>query len=163
MNIEIEMINRISSIKWFSNCGKELNVQTDFDIKYVNSWTEAEKYYFQSSWEEKTLEERNNLTAYLFNKYGNVYSKWNSIVKEAKKFIDDEVEPKIQIIKEENNLNAIFIDYIKWDLLGAIMENEYLKCNGIPIFSLKLLEVYESGNFPCGWEKKTSKENLIVF
>ena len=78
MSIEKEILNRIRAIDWFSNSGNVINIQLDCDIKHVDSWKEAEKYYNQAIWEDKTLEAQNELTSYLFNKYRNEYSKWNN-------------------------------------------------------------------------------------
>jgi hypothetical protein len=163
LSIEKEMINRIKFIEWCSNCGSIANIQLSYENKYVSSWSEAKKYYKQTSWEDKTLEAQNELTSFLFNKYRNEYSKWNSLVKEAKKFIEEEVVPKIKKIEEDNDLDTFFIDCVKWDILGAIMENEYKKCNGGPTFFLNLLEIYEVGNFPCGWDNSKKNGELIVF
>lgn len=163
MAIEKKIINRITSIDWFSNCGNIIDIHSNYEIKFVDSWAEAKNYFSQTLWEDKTLEESNNLTTYLFNKYPNEYSKWNVIVKEAKQFIENEIVPKIMKIEVENALGDTFVDCVKWDILGAIMENEFIKCKGIPIFSLKLLEIYEDGNFPCGIEKNNDGEFLIVF
>ena len=77
--------------------------------------------------------------------------------------IEDEVTAKIKIIEEKNDLGTVFIDCVKWDILGAIVENEYKKCGKIPMFFLKLLDIYENGNFPCGWDDSTSNGILIVF
>ena len=163
MSIENEIINRIKAIEWCSNCGNIANIKLSYENKYVASWSEAKKYYNETEWEDKTLEAQNKLTAFLFNRYRNEYSKWNSIVKEAKKFIEEEVVPKIKKIEEDNDLDTVFIDCVKWDILGAIMENEYKKCSGRPTFFLNLLEIYEAGNFPCGWDNSTQNGELIVF
>lgn len=163
MSIEKEIVNRIKSIEWCSNCGNIANIQLSYENKYVSLWSEAKKYYNQATWEDKTLKAQNELTSFLFNKYRNEYLKWNSVVKEAKKFIEEEVVPKIKKIEEDNDLGTVFIDCVKWDILGAIMEYEYRKCNGRPTFFLNLLEIYESGNFPCGWDNSTKNGELIVF
>jgi len=163
MTIDKEIINRIKSIKWFTNCGNIVSIQTNYEIKFIDSWDESKKYFLQNIWEEKTLEERNHLTSYLFNRYRNEYSKWNTIVKEAKQFIESEIVPQIISIESENDLGLTFIDCVKWDILGAIMEYEFRKCKGIPLFSLMLLEIYEQGNFPCGIEKNEENEILIVY
>ena len=81
MAIEKKIINRITSIDWFSNCGNIIDIHSNYEIKFVDSWAEAKNYFSQTLWEDKTLEERNNLTTYLFNKYRNEYSKWNVIYK----------------------------------------------------------------------------------
>jgi len=163
LSIEKELMNRIISIDWCSNCGNIANVQLNSEVNYVKSWIEAKSYYNQPTWEDKTLEAQNELTSFLFSKYRNEYSRWNTIAKEAQHFIEQEVVPKIKKIQEENNLDSVFIDCVKWDILGAIMENEYKKCNKRPTFFLNLLSIYEQGNFPCGWDNSTERGALFIF
>ncbi len=163
MNIDKNITDRIKSINWFSNCGNETLLNTDFKIRSIVSWREAKKHYTNNAWEEKTLEERNKLTSFLSNNYRNEYSNWNNIVKEAKIFIEEEIVPKIKMVEEKYELGETFLDCIKWDILGAIMENEFKKCKGVPFFSLKLLDIYEAGNFPCGWDGTVTEGMLIVY
>lgn len=163
MRIDQDILNRIKQINWFTNCGQTL--QKEIQIRYINvdNWKEAEQNYQDSNWENTTLAARNELTVFLHNKYRDQYSKWNSLVKEARMFIEEEVIPKVEIYSEKNELDKVFIDCVKWDILNAIMESTYSKCNHGPAFFLELLNVYESGNFPCGWEGKWPKGSLIIY
>lgn len=165
MSISQQIKDRIRAIDWCSNCGNVIDNQLDWNIgiNYVQSWEEAEQKYTEISWEEKTLEARNELTGFLYNKHRNEYLKWNNITKEAKAFIEEEVLPKIKKVQEDNQLDNIFIDCIKWDILGALMEDAYKRCNKRPIFFLNLLDIYERGNFPCGWIENNEGEAIIIF
>lgn len=163
MNIGREIFDRINKIDWFHNSGNIFNDEIGYDIKYVSSWEEATNYFNQPLWEDITMEARNELTSFLSSKYRNDYCKWNTITKEAKSFLEKEVIPKINLIKEENKLDDVFVDCVKWDLLGAIMEYAYNGCKNRPTFFLKMLDIYEGGNFPCGWEGKWRDGKLIVF
>jgi len=145
-----EIIEKILNINWFSNCGNPISIEVPLNIIYVSNWIEAKKYYTDPLWEETTLEARNVLTEFLHNKYINDYINWNKVADEAKNFLENSIKPQIVKFKDENNLDKIFVDCVMWDLLGAIMEYYYQKCKNRPEFFGKLLNIYESGNFPCG-------------
>lgn len=163
MEIDKGILNRIKQINWFTNCGQ--NLQNEIQISYskVYNWNEAMRNYQDSNWENTTLEARNELTIFLHNKYRSQYYKWNSIVKEARMFVEKEIIPNIEDYREMNELDKVFIDCVSWDILNAIMESTYSKCNHMPVFFLELLKVYESGNFPCGWDGEWPEGNLIIF
>ncbi len=164
LKMDIEMITKLKSIEWFSNVGNPVNITLyNHEIEFVASWSEAQEHYIQASWEEKTLEARNELTVFLFNKYKDKYSKWNTITKEAKPVIEEILSPKIKMIESENSLDAVFADCVKWDVLSAVMENEFKECKGVPSFFTKLLEIYEKGHFPCGWDSSCLNGKLYVF
>ena len=55
MAIEKKIINRITSIDWFSNCGNIIDIHSNYEIKFVDSWAEAKNYFSQTLWEDKTL------------------------------------------------------------------------------------------------------------
>ena len=163
MKLDNNVLERIKNINWFENCGMQVNTQIDIPIVYVNSWKDAKETYQLPDWENTTLEARNELTSFLHGKFRAQYSSWNQLVRDAKTFIDVEVMPKINIIKEKNNLDQIFIDCVKWDILNAIMEGTFKNCNLRKTFFLDLLTIYESGNFPCGWNGKWPEGSLLVY
>lgn len=160
MKIDNQILERIRKIKWFENCGK---YDADAKTIAVDSWERARYYYGNQVWEDVTLEASNVLTQYLFSKYKKEYAEWNTLTDEAKLFIENEVLLIIGKYKDENGLDTIFIDCVKWDILGAIMEDSYQICHKRPTFFLELLSVYENGNYPCGWEGEWPEGKLVVF
>ena len=159
INIDEVIKQRIKDINWFNNCGNKVTVEISENFRYVNSWEEAKSNYRKEGWEEKTLEAQNELTVFLYKNYKTEYLKWNTITKEAKKFIEKDILPILMAIKEENELDNTFINCVKYDILGAIMEYSFTKCKGRPSFFFELLNIYESGNFPCGYENNT----IVIF
>ncbi|MCM3124487.1 MULTISPECIES: hypothetical protein [unclassified Mesobacillus] len=163
MNLNKDFLLRISNIDWFSNSGFEVKTNINFPVKYVESWEEARESYLKPEWERITLEYQNELTSLLHRKYRPQYINWNSMVKEAKGFIEKEIVPKIGIIKEQNNLDQVFIDCVKWDIVNAIMESSFsIRENEVNFFK-ELLIVYESGNFPCGAKVNDNLVTLLVY
>ncbi|WP_129688367.1 hypothetical protein [Gottfriedia acidiceleris] len=164
MKIESDILNRINNIQWFVNCGKTIEYDVHLNISFIDSWKKAEKHYKKLSWENFTLDANNDLAAFLRNKYSREYSNWNSIAAEGRSFINNELVPKLNVVKEQNELDQDFVGNVSWDILGAIMEYTYKNCKNRPTFFLELLRIYEGGNFPCGWEGgKPPKGNLVVF
>jgi hypothetical protein len=163
LEVENKIFDRINKIEWFINCGKEVPIDIPYEVKYINSWNVAKKYYNQYKWEDVTLEAQNNLTVFLHIKYRSEYEEWNNIVVESKKYLKADVIPKLSLIREENNLDEGFVNTVTWDILGAMMENAYKGCKNRPIFFLDLLTIYEKGKFPCGWEGNWPEGKLIVY
>lgn len=163
MSINNDIYNRIEKIDWFANCGNHIKCNSVYKIYSVNSWEETADYYEDSLWESFTMDAKNELTLFLNEKYYSKYQEWNGIIMQAKKFISEKVDFRLEIIKEKYNLSQVFIDCVHWDIMMAIMENAYKECHRRPTFFLNILEIYESGNFPCGWigDKKDGK--LVVF
>jgi hypothetical protein len=101
--------------------------------------------------------------AILHYKFRDKLAFWNELVDDAKVFINSEVEPHIKFAKEKFNLDQRFVDSVRWDILNAIMEDSYAKCNYKGHFFHDLLSVYESGNFPCVWKGKWPKGTLLIY
>lgn len=69
----------------------------------------------------------------------------------------------IEMIKEQNNLDQVFIDCVKWDIVNAIMESSFsIKENEVSFFK-ELLKLYESGNYPCGAQVKGNGVTLLIY
>ena len=156
-----ELIERIESIKWFTSCGEQVG-DSAFRLKYVNSWDEAKKYYSSIEWENTQLEAQNELTVFLHRTQKDKYQDWNEIVREAKKYIEGPFIEKMRNEKTRFNLDEDFINNVKWDILAAIMEHVYLEYRG-SVFYLHLLEIYESGHLPCGWNGEWPEGELMIF
>jgi len=46
---------------------------------------------------------------FLHNKYRDQYSKWNSLVKEARTFIEKEIIPKVENSSKKNDLDNMYL------------------------------------------------------
>lgn len=163
LNIENEIFDRINKIEWFNNCGKVIPIDFSYEVKFINGWDVAKKYYNQPIWEDVTLEAKNRLTIFLNDKYRREYSNWNILTAEARNYLNKEVVPKLEPVITKNNLDNSIVSTVTWDILVAIMEYAYRGCKNRPIFFLDLLAIYEKGNFPCGWEGNWSNGKLIVY
>ncbi|WP_340399400.1 hypothetical protein [Paenibacillus sp. FSL H8-0079] len=164
MKINKEIFDRIDSIHWFTNCGTPIaQGSIKQSIVLIDGWVQAEKWYSATSWEHTTLEARNTLTEFLHRKYPNQDAEWNKKVEDAKGYIDSSLSAKLHSYKDQYQLDHIFVDCVKWDVLHAIMEFAYTDCKRLPHFFLDLLQIYENGHFPCGWEGDYPNGKLVVY
>ncbi len=163
MTISPELLDRIRNINWFSNCGNTVSTASDFKITYVKSWREAKTYYSDQNWENTTLDARNELTSFLSQNYQSDYQEWNNYTSKLRTSILPNLITKIDSFKKDYSLGDAFIHSVTWDILNAIMEDVYGEVADRPTFFLKLLEIYEAGNFPCGWIGKWPEGSLVVY
>lgn len=161
MDVDIETISTIKSINWFANCGAKFTTKSNLDLLQVKNWAEAKLYYENPRWEETTLAARNELTSYLHKKCSGKYNDWNNLTGKAKVFLQEEIIPIIAQFEQQNKLNAVFIDCVRWDLLGVLMEKSYKECKPPKFYSL-LLSIYIEGHFPCGWDGLWPNGKLVV-
>ncbi|OKQ00009.1 hypothetical protein [Paenibacillus sp. P46E] len=163
MKINRRIFERIDNIKWFANCGVPINGEgVNQNTVQVNSWEQAQIWYSDVNWENTTLEARNTLTEFLHSRYPNKYLEWNNTVRDAKRYIESSLSSRLQSYREQNDLDNVFVDCVKWDVLNAIMECAYSECKKLPVFFLDLLLVYENGNFPCGWDGEYPNNGKLV-
>jgi hypothetical protein len=158
------IFERINNIKWFNNVGNPVQA-SDFPMVRVHTWQEAKKHYGELVWENTTLEASNILTSFLHDKFQNQYNDWNAVATYAKTLLIDKIRPKIINFQNEYLLDQTFVDCVEWDLEHVMLEYHYsiiCRYQRFPHFFKKLLDVYDSGNFPCGWVGEYPEGNLIV-
>ncbi|WNS43299.1 hypothetical protein [Paenibacillus sp. MMS20-IR301] len=163
MKINRQIFERIDNINWFSKCGVPITGEgINQNAVQVSSWEEAHVWYSDVNWDNTTLEARNILTVFLHNKYSDKYQEWNNIARDASGYIESSLSSGLESYREQYNLDNIFVNCVKWDVLNAIMEYTYYNCKKLPLFFLDLLLVYENGNFPCGWDGDYPKTGKLV-
>lgn len=160
--IDEKIKDLILSISWFDKCGIEEALDLNLEIDQVKSWDEAYLCYSDSSWEQTTLEMRNEVTSYLNTRFPNRYLEWNLTAQECKKFLVESVFPKIRNYKETNGLDDTFLDCVYWDLLNSMVILSYQDCKPPRSYGL-LFMIYEKGHFPCGWEGEWPKGRLKYY
>ena len=161
MQVDDSIFNRLKQIEWFSKCGEPHQESLSFEIVWINDWPTATKLFCDPEWENTTLEARNALTVFLSKKHSREYQEWNKITKHAKEKLESTVFEKARQFQIEKGLNKTFLDCVKWDVLGIVMEHSY-KVFRPPTFFEKLLTVYENGRFPCGWQGEWPNGRLFV-
>jgi len=157
-------VTELENISWFGSVGLPLELNLPFGVIAVPSWKEAMRSCSDPIWEDATLEAQNRLTEFLFSCNTKQYGDWNYITKDAKtRIITPLVEQVWYPFSQSHGLDKIFVDSVSWDILGAIMEFQYRKCSGHPVFFLPLLDIYQAGHFPCGWQGEFPRGRLMVY
>lgn len=143
-------LSRLDSINWFNHCGQPLQVSVGMRVHQLVSLRLAVKAYHKQTWEDTTLEARNDLTLYLNRTSPKRYALWNDITDVAKAHMKEHLEPEGVRFQEKQKLDQAFVHSVQWDVFGAMMEYCYGDLEP-PWFFSDLLKVYEAGHFPCGW------------
>ena len=160
MQLDNGIFERLRAVPWFSRCAHPTDDDFGFDVIRVNDWQKATECFCAPEWENTTLEAQNGTTIHLSRKYPREYQEWNKLVREAKSRLTG-IFQVAQNFQQEHGLNPKFLDYVKWDVLGIVMEQTYKPCR-VPTFFANLLRVYERGRFPCGWKGEWPNGRLIV-
>lgn len=155
---------RVCRIPWFTKCGSPLSLELTMPIRSVTDWPEAVRLCACDQWETAWLEAQNQLTLWLCQNALNDYRRWNEIVRSCKStVVTPSVDNVLKDFCQQHNVSNTIISSVNWAILGAMMENEYLYTGHQAFFFFELLEVYEAGHFPCGWDGAWPNGNLCVF
>jgi len=151
---EHELVTRISRIDWLANCGAPIaHREFPLRVRRVEARDEAEAQNVGDDWGDAELEFQNQITLHLHKHARSEYQAWNSVVERAKREVIFPLEKeRWRPLLQRLGLNQKIVASLQWDVLGALMESAYRDIPGRPTFFLALLNVYESGHLPCGWE-----------
>ncbi len=145
-----ELLADLDGADWFSTVGQPFAEPLRNEVIFVSSWAEAVDYCGSTSWENYTLEQQNLLTSHLHDHGRDRYQRWNQIVDEVKAVLTPMVERKITPIVREHALPEVVGHCVRWDVLGACMESEYVDICPTAFFT-DLMGWYTQGRFPCGY------------
>jgi hypothetical protein len=158
------MKTRLGAVPWFSGCGnRPVPLVLTPEVVWVADWAAAAAAEARPEWEDATLEAQNQLTVWLHEHAFDRYQGWNEHVERFKTDVLAELEPRWRAYQQAEHLGDWFLHSLRWNVLGAGMENEYLPCGHRAFFFLELLDVYEAGRYPCGWEGTWPRGRLLVY
>src|SRR5262245_41503897 len=162
--VETDIASRVNLIDWFSQCGKPISLDLSMKTEQVTDWPNAIASCNDLAWENVELEAQNQLTLWLHLNDRVRYQKWNDLVAANKQAVlNPLIEGKVIPYQTKHGLDIVLVHSVRWDILGALMENTYLSSGHKAFFFLELLMIYESGHFPCGWEGDWPNGTLRVF
>lgn len=156
--------DELRGIGWFANCGKASDfADVGVDVIRAAGWPDAIARCSAPEWEETTLNAQAALTTHLLAKYPHRYAQWNQVVRQAKaELVSTIVDPAIHATVEGNDLPQVFVDCVRWDIVGAAAEMAFADCHP-PYFYRRLLLIYKKGHFPCGWDGEWPRGRLVVW
>jgi hypothetical protein len=162
--VEDDVAARVNSIDWFARCGERLALDLTMETEPARGWAQAIECCKSPAWENAQLEAQNQLTVWLHLHDGAGYRRWNETVVAHK---DATVSPLTERIlvpfQAEHGLDIALVHSVQWDILGALMENSYLRSGHPAFFFLELLTVYVAGHLPCGWQGGWPEGRLLVY
>lgn len=158
MKISNLATERLLKIKWLSMAGNHISMP---DVTFAKSLNEAENYLSASEWENATLEEANEISAFLAKRHPALFQEWNDVAKDAKLFFLNEIKSKI--IHLNGFDNVLLLQCIEWDVIHYLIEDFYSEKLKSPLFFHRLISIYEAGHFPCGWFGNWPKGQLVMY
>ncbi|WP_449542498.1 hypothetical protein [Enterobacter ludwigii] len=157
MKISPLAIDRLTKINWFVNLGVATTLPGVIQVQFLSLFI---KGLNSDEWESATSEAGNEITGYLAKKHTNNYQYWNSLVKETKKVVENDIIPKIIFPDSEK---SSMIENLKWDLVNYLLEDAYSSLLREPFFFNGLINVYEAGHMPCGWSGTWPAGKLVIY
>ena len=151
--IDQAFAQEVYAIDWFSRCGAPISIAVPLRFQPVATWKEAAELCVSRTWENTTLEARNELSGFLARRARVDFDeRWNEITDEAKeKCVLPLTENVWKPFAKRHGFPIGFVSSVQWDVLAAIMEHEYRHVSERPTFFLHLLSLYRAGHLPCGW------------
>lgn len=157
MKISQLAIDRLSKINWFVNLGMATTLPGVIQTKSLSLFIKGLK---SDEWESATLEAGNEITGFLAKKHTSKYQCWNSLVKDAKKVVENDIIPKITFPESEI---VTMTESLKWDLMNFLLEDANSSLLQEPFFFDRLISVYEAGHMPCGWSGTWPAGKLVIY
>lgn len=155
---------KLISMNWFQSCGTVPALVLPFNALPVSSWSEAIEHCSDYSWGNIELSARNELTIFLSSHFPDEDQNWNVITETAKERVITPLTDQVwRPFANHHGLGDAFVDCVSWDVLAAVMEQEYRACTGRPDWFLQLFQVYRAGHFPCGWSGEWPSGRLLVW
>lgn len=153
-----EAINRVRRIRFFENIGLPLTCSS---VSVSESMEEAAGAVESVEWMNLRLRWGNFLTGELSLKCRQEFRQWNRII--------DEVELQIPLggvlpLPEGSrcDLPECVLKNLRWDIIEYVMERHFSPIREQCYFAL-LIQWYEAGRMPCGWNGEFPQGKLIVY
>jgi hypothetical protein len=163
------IIGKLESIRWFELVGQECDITTSMSIVRMKSWQKALQTRNLNDTSNAFLEGVNHLTHELSFHFRKESRKWNDYAGECRVILEEDIYPVVDsIIDSTPELNEIeagvytLRDSVRWDLSHIVMEHVYSDLVPPRLYTL-LLEVYQAGHFPCGWDEVWPNGKLWVY
>ncbi len=92
------------------------------------------------------------------------FQQWNKVVGYANTFLEEKIQPKLIAVKQIHTLDQKFLATVDWNLTAALMQDAYSHCHLTERFFPQMLDIYEDGHYPCGWDGGVWPQGkLIIF
>lgn len=149
-------VDRLTGLSWGAFAGNPLPPALAEVGKPVGSADQARTLLESDAWEAWSMELHGTLTEYLDRIHHRRYQDWNMLVRRAKEILVQH-EPAIATGLNKAGLSGqIPLDTVRWDVVAALVCAGFMDCKP-PTDALKLLDVYEAGHLPVGWDAEAQR------
>lgn len=151
---------RLTGFAWGASAGKPLPPTLAEVGRSVDSAEEARALLESDAWEAWSIGLHGTLTEYLDRVHHRRYQDWRRISGRAKEVLA-QLEPAVVAGLNTAGLSGQMpLDTVRWDVVGALVCAGFMDCKP-PTDVLKLLDVYEAGHLPVGWDADT--QHVLVY
>lgn len=151
---------RLSGFAWGASAGQPLPAALAPAGQAVGSAIEARALLESDAWEAWSLKLHGALTEYLDRVHHRRYQDWRQISGKAKTVLT-RLEPAIADGLNECGMPGnVPLDTVRWDVVAALVCAGFMDCSP-PTDVLKLLDVYEAGHLPVGWNAE--RQRLLIY
>ncbi len=152
MELDPEIYERLKSIEWFAQCGRELTHDFGFAVEPARSLSEAMTGMRSDRWQDARTEAQGDLTGYVSKHRMDLYGgHWNRLARESRQRILTEIMPAVSNALANLTTEPI-ADIVLLDLNRIALHASYRKrCPKVPSFFDRLMSIYAAGRLPCGW------------
>lgn len=156
----MKTIDTLADLDWFAKVGQAIPAIGD-DVISVADWREAVASCSELLWEHVCTEARNDLTMHLNSVCKAEFQSWNEVLNNAKRELTESWK-RMRTKLESEGRPPVIADCVEWDTMHAVACEHYAAWNP-PQFFERLLAIYQSGHFPCGWVGTWPEGMLRVF
>jgi hypothetical protein len=142
--------------KLFSRVGMELAAE---DVARVSTWSEAVDQAIAS--EDARHEAAQDLGGRIRSARPAEYEDWNKIVVPTRAVYVEHLEPSIVATLAAHGAEGA-ASAVRWLVVNGFMEKAYSHVIE-PGFFTRVLALFASGYFPCGWAGEWPAGQLVVF
>lgn len=153
MKLDPEFYDRLKTFNWFDNCGSSGLGSFSFEIRWLATNEKALTSLNSNLWADARTEAQGDLTGYLAKHHYSSYAGyWNNLSKESRSRLEKDLMPNIRAKLRIHDLDSAN-ELVLLDLNRAALQAAYQKrFPNVPGFFRNLLDIYESGHLPCGWD-----------
>jgi hypothetical protein len=155
-----QAVARLATCPWGRATGQAIPPALANWCAPVASADEALALLSSDAWEAWSSDRGGELSTYLHRYYRQRFLDWNAIALRAKSALAHH-EPAIRAGLNTAGLTApVALDTVKWDVVAALTCAAFMDCKP-PVERLRLLNIYEAGHLPVGYDSVTNK--VLVF
>lgn len=159
-----DVVGRIRLIDWFAHLGRPPAVDATMTVERAGSWGEAAEACRDPGWRDAQYGSLMQLTIWLERNDGIGFRLWGEhLAKYEREVIAPLADGILLPYRRKHGLDEALMHSVRWDLLGALMENTYLGSGHRCFFYSELLRFYEAGHIPCGWRGEWPAGALLVY